>query len=123
MTDNPYASPAAVSDAPVLKKRSSVTFLRVLLGLAIVAVLVALLLPATRRRGGIEAARRTQSQNNLKNIALALHNYASHYHALPPAYTIDADGKPLHSWLVSRFQQVERHCFWSIGHHQTALRV
>lgn len=97
MTDNPYASPAPVSDTPVLKKRSRVTFLRVLLGLTIVAVLVALLFPATRR-GGREAARRTQCRNNLKNIAMALHNYESIYHALPPAYTVDAAGKPMHSW-------------------------
>ena len=37
--------------------------------------------------------------NNLKQIALALRNYAEeHQNALPPAYTTDADGKPLHSW-------------------------
>jgi hypothetical protein len=36
--------------------------------------------------------------NNLRNIALALQSYESTYHCLPPAYTVDADGKPLHSW-------------------------
>lgn len=96
MTDNPYASPEPVSDTPVLRKRPR-ALLWVLLGLAIVVVLVALLLPAPRR-GGREAARRTQCKNNLKQIALALHNYESFYHALPPAYTVDAAGKPLHSW-------------------------
>ncbi len=29
---------------------------------------------------------------------MALHNYHDQYHAFPPAYTVDADGKPLHSW-------------------------
>ncbi len=96
MTDNPYASPEPVSDTPVLRKRSRVTLFRVLLAFSIIATLFALLFPA--RRGAREAARRTQCKNNLKNIALALHNYESHFHALPPAYTIDADGKPLHSW-------------------------
>ncbi|MEJ7590055.1 MAG: DUF1559 domain-containing protein [Planctomycetaceae bacterium] len=96
MTENPYASPAPVSDTLVLKKRPRITFLRLFLGLAIVFVLVALLLPATRRGG--DAARRTQCKNNLKQIALALHNYESVYHALPPAYTVDADGNPLQSW-------------------------
>ncbi|MEJ7590059.1 MAG: DUF1559 domain-containing protein [Planctomycetaceae bacterium] len=96
MTDNPYASPELGSDTRVLMKRPRITFLRLFLGLAIVFVLVALLLPATVRSR--EVARRTQCKNNLKQIALALHNYESKYHALPPAYTVDADGKPLHSW-------------------------
>ena len=36
--------------------------------------------------------------NNLKQIALALLNYEQAHHALPPAYTVDAQGRPLHSW-------------------------
>jgi type II secretory pathway pseudopilin PulG len=67
-----------------------------LTALAILAVVVALLLPSVRRAR--PAARRSQCKNNLKQIALALHNYEAEYHALPPAYTVDADGKPLHSW-------------------------
>ena len=99
MTDNPYASPNPMSDTAVLKKQSRVTFFRVLLGLGIIVVLVALVFPAMRRGGGVrDVARRTQCKNNLRQIALALHNYESHYHALPPAYTVDAAGKPLHSW-------------------------
>lgn len=35
----------------------------------------------------------------LENIALALHNYAAKNHGvLPPTYTVDSAGKPLHSW-------------------------
>src|SRR4029077_3708459 len=56
----------------------------------------ALLLPAFR--SAQPGARRAQCTNNLKQIALALHNYAQIYEALPPAHTVDANGRPLHSW-------------------------
>ncbi len=64
--------------------------------IAILAVLVALCLPAvTRSRYG---ARLAQCKNNLKQISLALRSYESEYHCLPPAYTVGENGKPLHSW-------------------------
>ena len=38
--------------------------------------------------------------NNLKQIGLAIHNYAQANKTFPPAYTVDKDGKPLLSWRV-----------------------
>jgi len=95
MNDNPYQTP----DHP--DGRLAATSLRtrvfeVLAVLAIIGILIVLFIPA--RRTARAAARRVQCQNNLKQIALAIQNYQTVHDALPPAYTIDANGKPLHSW-------------------------
>ena len=53
-----------------------------------------------------------QCANNLKQIALALRNYESVYHALPPAYTVDAEGKPLHSWRTLILPYLEQQALY-----------
>jgi prepilin-type N-terminal cleavage/methylation domain-containing protein len=57
----------------MLKKKQGFTLIELLVVIAIIAVLIALLLPAVQ--AAREAARRTQCRNNLKQIALAEHNY------------------------------------------------
>jgi hypothetical protein len=47
-----------------------------------------------------EGARRMPCANNLKQIALALHNYHDVYKSFPPAYVADENGRPMHSWRV-----------------------
>ena len=53
--------------------------------------------PITQAR---EAALRTQCKNNLKQIALAMHNHHDTYKGFPAAATVDKAGKPLLSWRV-----------------------
>lgn len=62
------------------------------------AIAIGLLLPAVQ--AARQAARRMQSMNNLKQHALAFHNWESAYRKMPPRFTADADGKPLLSWRV-----------------------
>ena len=61
-------------------------------------VLIALLFPAVQ--AAREAARRSASANNLRQIGIALHNYHDTYNALPPAVVTDANGQPLYSGRV-----------------------
>jgi len=45
-----------------------------------------------------ESARNASCKCNLKQFGLALHNYLSVNGCFPPAYTVDAQGRKMHSW-------------------------
>jgi prepilin-type N-terminal cleavage/methylation domain-containing protein len=69
------------------RHRRAFTLIELLVVIAIIAILVALLLPAVQQVR--EAARKSQCQDHLHNLAIAMHSYEGAYKVLPPLYIAD----------------------------------
>jgi type II secretory pathway pseudopilin PulG len=87
--------------------------IELLVVIAIIAILVALLLPAVQAVR--EAARKSQCQDHLHNIGIALHNYEGSYKMFPAAASFNnpdvecaTDDRTGWGWSVAIFPQMEQ---------------
>ena len=83
------------------------TLIELLVVIAIIAILVALLLPAVQQAR--EAARRTQCKNNLKQLALAAHNYHDTHKSFPLNASSSLYGYSAHAQLLPFHEQRNLH--------------
>ncbi|MDA1231357.1 MAG: DUF1559 domain-containing protein [Planctomycetota bacterium] len=105
--DNPYQALNSSMDTPLKPRSWKSVFFELLVVGGIIVTLLALILPAVRSARG--PALSLQCKNNLKNIVLALHNYAARNDGrFPPAYTVDSAGRPLHSWRTLILRELDR---------------
>ena len=84
------------------RNRRGFTLIELLVVIAIIGVLIALLLPAVQ--SAREAARRAQCTNNLKQLALAMHNYHDSNQVFPSGMKSCCWG----TWLVFMLPYVEQ---------------
>jgi prepilin-type N-terminal cleavage/methylation domain-containing protein/prepilin-type processing-associated H-X9-DG protein len=88
-------------------RRYGFTLIELLVVIAIIAVLIALLLPAVQ--AAREAARRAQCVNNLKQIALAMHNYHDSVGTFPSGSIADTGwGGTWWNWPAFIMPQIEK---------------
>ena len=56
---------------------------------------------------------RLQSNQHLKQIALAMRNYHHDHGSYPPAYVTDSNGRPMHSWRVLLLPYLAEHATYA----------
>ncbi|MDX1962642.1 MAG: DUF1559 domain-containing protein [Pirellulales bacterium] len=114
----------------LLPARRGFTVLELLIVVAIIGLLIALLLPAIQAARA--AARRNVSRNNLRNWAIAMHNYSDAHKSLPPLfYSGNKDGQYInfhvdpvvatrqYSWLMGLFPYIEQDKFYRVVSQQS----
>jgi prepilin-type N-terminal cleavage/methylation domain-containing protein/prepilin-type processing-associated H-X9-DG protein len=95
------------------RRRPAFTLVELLTVIAILAILLALLLPAVQKVRAF--AERLQCQNNLHQIGLALIQFHDANDTFPPGVTSDSPREPLPriSWLARLLPYIEQEALWN----------
>ncbi|MGL4462437.1 MAG: DUF1559 domain-containing protein [Planctomycetia bacterium] len=93
-----------------IRSRKGFTLIELLVVIAIIGVLIALLLPAIQQAR--EAARRSACSNNLKQIGLALVNYADTHKVLPYSSSYNTPIVNNHTWCELVMPFVDQQAFY-----------
>ncbi|MFO0914441.1 MAG: DUF1559 domain-containing protein [Pirellulales bacterium] len=94
--DNPYRSPQ--EQGALRKPKSMLRRLAIVAVLVLVFLVLALLLGPNPSRNVRGTVIRNGCISQVRQVMLAVLNYEADHGQFPPAYTVDAAGKPLHSW-------------------------
>src|SRR5688572_20953268 len=86
--------------------RRAFTLVELLVVIAIIGILIALLLPAVQ--AARESARRAQCVNNLKQLGLGVHNYASTHGGIPPASNQNPTDPNRRGWVYRILPDLEQ---------------
>ncbi len=107
-----------------VRAQHAFTLVELLVVIAIIGLLIALLLPAVQ--AAREAARRAHCSNNLKQLGLAMHNYATALQVFPPS-SIVFGGSTNEPWSGQAFMlpyveggNVYSRINFSLGYHHPA---